>query len=94
MSRTIRKRKTRLTSGQRCYADFICGWWSGSNTLNRDKSMKREYKQMCFNNTHRTRRSVEREQTNIVYKLDNYEDIWFNDSRAEMKRRSVWWEIY
>jgi hypothetical protein len=91
MSRTIRKRTSRIPNGQIGFVDF-CRWRTKPET--RDCRKKDKWKQWCFNNIHRTYRSVEREQINLVYKLDNYEDTRFNDSRAEMKRRSVWWEIY
>lgn len=93
MSRTIRKRNIRVPAGQRSYISFS-NWRDKPETRDARSRNKHKHKQWCFNTTHRTRRLVEREQINIVYKLDNYEDVWFNVSKAEKKRKSVWWEIF
>jgi len=91
MSRTYRKRNKRVPSGQYNYNNF-CRWRKGDS--GRDKGSIDKWKKFCFKATHRTRRSVEREEIRKIFFVDDYDLVWFNDSRAERKRKTVWWGIY
>jgi hypothetical protein len=47
-----------------------------------------------WNQVSRKRRRVEQEQAHKFYKTTEYNDVDFDDSEAEKKRKGILWEIY
>lgn len=47
-----------------------------------------------FKQVHRIRRRADKEQLHKYFRASDYEEVDFDTSRAEIKRKGIWWEIY
>lgn len=47
-----------------------------------------------MNQISRKRRNNDKHQLAKLYRAEDYEDFCFDDSKHEIKRKGIWWEIY